>query len=708
MRWIDALAIVPFLCATMTAVAQTRMEFPSAKPEDVGASDAALTALDEIARGYVERDETVGAELLVIKNRRTVLHSAYGWFDREKKKKLEPGAICCIRSMSKSFVGTAVQMLIDEGRLGLDDPVSKRLPAFDTDSHRSITTRMLLEHRSGLPLSSLIAVDLHTIMSVQDVAAMAAKAELHFAPDSNFSYSDDGTDTLAALVEKVTGAPVEKFIQERILDPLGMRDTIPVLREKDPRIDRVASAYMGTTGAWSRFWSAGDPPVFPCFLGSQSMYSTCEDYARFLALWADDGKFGDRRLLSHDAVQRALMPRSPMGYPAPREGLAIWYGQLWMVLGVEKDGESKLQAFGHGGSDGTMAWMWPDQDLIVVYFTQARGGMTPISLDKEIDRLLIRGDLTVAAASPARDLSGFAGVYWNDEQKYYWAITPQTDKLRAELQGRTVLDLVPGASDGDWNSDLGPPVTVHFDINAAGVAQAIEVTLPGGDVRRMARLPEKNDLPSADDVMAKVRSAHRLDQIEGVIRREGVIEARGQTGRIAQLLARTGTRIDMDLAGTKTRSVVLNGHAWLKRGDGEAEERRGDPLVQSIMESPQFIFGDWKQADCSIRVLKRVEEAGKPALLVRAAPPNGWGCAFYVDDETSRVVCQNRVALIPGLGPTGVEACFDDFSEVGAAVLARRSRTEFAIPALGTIEFRAEQATVDKSLDEKALRIDAP
>ena len=141
-------------CAT--AAAQEAIAFPPATPESQGISSAAVRRLADEVEGYVKDGTIVGGELLVIKNRRTILHEAYGERDREEKLPMERGTIFNIRSMTKPLTGVAVQMLVDEGKLRLDDPVGRYLPGFDNDKSKAITIQQLLEHRSGLPLTNLI------------------------------------------------------------------------------------------------------------------------------------------------------------------------------------------------------------------------------------------------------------------------------------------------------------------------------------------------------------------------------------------------------------------------------------------------------------------------------------------------------------------------------------------------------------------------
>src|SRR5262249_13019170 len=279
-------------------------------------------------------------------------------------------------------VGVAVQMLVDEGKISLDDPVAKHLPAFDNDKSRAITVHHLLTHTGGLKLSTLLTVGLKGVASVRQLADRIGENGPEFRPGTRFNYSDDGADTLTALVGAVAKKPAEEFLQERLFDPLGMKDTICVLNKDDPRIGRVASAYSGAKGAWTKFWAPGQDPIFAYFLGSQGLYSTTADYARFLKMLADDGRWGDKQLLSKEAVARIRTPVRETGF----DGRVSGYGQLMQVY---YDKAGKVGALGHGGSDGTHAYAFPEQNLFVLCFTQSRGNATSLDFEAALHGLLI-------------------------------------------------------------------------------------------------------------------------------------------------------------------------------------------------------------------------------------------------------------------------------------------------------------------------------
>jgi CubicO group peptidase (beta-lactamase class C family) len=225
-------------------------------------------------------------------------------------------------------------MLTDEGKLRLDDPVAKYLPGFDNDKSKAITIEQLVQHRSGLPLTILM-VRIDEYSDLQTQAKAIGEKGPQFKPGEKFWYSDAGSDAAAAVVERISGTTIDRFVAERILQPLGMADSFYLSKTDDPRKKRVASLYIGSPGKWTRFWKPGGAPLYPFAGGSQTLYSTPADYAGFLALWMDGGTAGGKRLLSNEAIARILTPASPMKalgtdqpYPCGFFSLKPQYGQM--------------------------------------------------------------------------------------------------------------------------------------------------------------------------------------------------------------------------------------------------------------------------------------------------------------------------------------------------------------------------------------------
>ncbi len=467
--------------------------FPEATPESRGLSSEALQGLAETVEDYIDRDMAVGAELLVIKDRQTVLHEAYGWRDREGQVPMEPDTLFNIRSMTKPITGAAIQILVDEGRLALDDRASDYLPGFDTDDSRDITIEQLLTHRSGLPLSTLQGT--RDFESLYAMANAIGQGGPQFPPGSTFWYSDAGADVLGAIVEQVSGSSLDEFVTERLLGPLGMTDTSYLAAPDDPRLDRVASLYVGGVGNWEPFWTPADEPFYPFAWGSQSLYGTPADYARFLAMWMDEGHAGGTPVLTQEAVARTLAPVERMKtlgsdapYPTRFADLAVYHGQMALLHLREGsvDGDRVQEAdpviVGYSGSDGTIAWAWSDRDLMILYFTQSRGGATAIRLEEEIGRLLL-DPVPEGGSQPPSAYADYLGTYTanfgpfvNQPFEVLW----RDGSLALDIPSQFIyaLDGADGAE--RWTMREDPNVGISFVRDGSGVVAGMRLQ-QGGD-----------------------------------------------------------------------------------------------------------------------------------------------------------------------------------------------------------------------------------
>tara|TARA_Y100000588_G_scaffold109719_1_gene120260 strand:- start:777 stop:2042 length:1266 start_codon:yes stop_codon:yes gene_type:complete len=374
---------------SLTKEEAARNPFPEATPQSQGIPSGVIGRLGELVRGFVEAEEIVGAELLVIKNRRTVMHDVFGHNDRRGDKAMVKNTIFSIRSMTKPMTGVVAQMLIDDGTLKLTDSVAKYLDSFDNKRSRGVTIEHLLTHRSGFPMKSAGTLwsNYSSYTNIQQVANYWGDyGPRLFTPGERYHYADANVDTLGAVIELAKGKPTEVLMENRLFKNIGMRDTIPLLREGDPRVERVAAKHAGGRGRWNQYWHWRGKPYFSFPMFAQGFYSTPIDYARFLCMVMDDGVVNGKRLLSKDAIARILTPMSKTTMPTGFAGLESSYGQL-MHLYNKGD---KVIAFGHSGSDGTYAWAWPAQDLMVLCFTQSRGSITMNRMESVIDSLLAR------------------------------------------------------------------------------------------------------------------------------------------------------------------------------------------------------------------------------------------------------------------------------------------------------------------------------
>ncbi|MBP3953757.1 beta-lactamase family protein [Gemmata sp. G18] len=475
--WVAAVWFVPM---SVSVAAEEKAAFPAATPESQGVSAAAVRRVASEVEEYVKNGTIVGGELLIIKNRKTILHEVYGDRDREDKRAMERGTVFNVRSMTKPLTGVAVQMLADEGKLSLDDPVAKHLPGFDNDKSKAITIGQLLQHRSGLPLTILkVKIDEHPDLQAQ--AKAIGENGPRFKPGEKFWYSDAGSDAAAAVVERISGTTIDRFVAERILQPLGMADSFYLSKADDPRKKRVASLYLGKPGEWTRFWKPDGAPFYPFAWGSQTLYSTPADYARFLALWMDGGMGGGKRLLSNEAIARILAPVSPMKalgtdkpYPCGFFGLKPHYGQMSMLYAPgDSPARTEVRAFGHGGSDGTGAWAFPAENLIVCYFTQSRGQVSTIRLETTIQDALLPREGTGKVPDEMKPLVGTYYATFGPFKNTPFQVVFRCGKLALDIPGELVYELREPDKEGRRQLASSDSTGVSFKKDGEGKVSAL-------------------------------------------------------------------------------------------------------------------------------------------------------------------------------------------------------------------------------------------
>lgn len=461
----------------LTALAVTALSFPSQETPQ-----PALEELASLVQGFVDEDLIVGAELVVIDRRKVVLHEAFGWRDREEELPMERNTFFNIRSMTKPVTGAAIQLLVDAGELELDQPVAEILPGFDNERAVWITLEQVLTHRSGLPLTVVMRVDQYPDLIA--IGNAAGEAGPQFEPGSKFWYSDAGSDTLGAIVEAVSGQRLDEFVSERLLEPLGMEDTFYGCDAEDPRFGRIASLYGGSPKNWQKFWQPTGEPFYPFAWGSQTLYSTPLDYARFLFLWMDGGRTGEEELLSPAAIERTLTPASKMSQlgsdelmPSGFPGLDVYYGQQSVLYAPPGEpGTTKPevpQVIGHSGSDGTWAWAWPERDLVVLYFTQSRGQVTGIRLESELDRLLIHPEEEAEVPAALRPYVGTFVANFGRFRNERWKVLVRDGHLALDIPSQMVIDLEDADDEGRWYFRATDQVFLTFQRGAEGEVEVL-------------------------------------------------------------------------------------------------------------------------------------------------------------------------------------------------------------------------------------------
>lgn len=346
------------------------MTLTPAAPAEAGMSEDALQSALVLYRDAVKRQQVVGAVLLVARNGRVVLHEALGWRDRERGQPMRKDSMFRMGSNTKPVVATGIAILEERDRLHYTDPVRRYLPGFDNYRAGFIQVQHLLTHTSGLRIGTLFLEPLSEPSAQHpDAPNLVAEAERFGAvgadvlPGTSYSYSNPGYNTLGALIELRAGQKIDTFLREAVYDPLGMRDSyhLEVAGRLDGKLSRMGVVYYDKSdGEWQPGWTPGDPPVSPFPRASGGMISTAMDYAAFCQMFLNGGSYGGRRILQPETVAR--MTRSQT---AALGVTSNDYGYGWAI-----DGDR----FGHGGSDGTYAWVDRGRGIVGIILTQTPAG----------------------------------------------------------------------------------------------------------------------------------------------------------------------------------------------------------------------------------------------------------------------------------------------------------------------------------------------
>jgi CubicO group peptidase (beta-lactamase class C family) len=337
----------------------------------------------EKLRPFVTSGEIAGAVALVATKDRVLHLSAVGQSDLATGRKLKTDDLFWIASMSKPITAVAVALLADEGKLSFDDPVEKYLPEFRdlwvtgeqtperqvlVKATRPITLRDLLTHTSGL--GEYRVTDPH--WTVAAMSKVVSREPLRFQPGARWSYSTAGIDVLGRVVEVVSGMPFAGFLQKRLFDPLGMKDTTfwisPAQTEplaqsylrnaQSGKLEPAKIAYM-----YGGAVTDHDRPA----LGGAGLFSTAEDVAKFYQMMLNRGAVGGRQILKPETV--AEMTRKQTGDLRARPGMPWGLGFCVIEDPAQVEANATLSpgTFGHGGAFGTNGWADPTRGIIYVF-----------------------------------------------------------------------------------------------------------------------------------------------------------------------------------------------------------------------------------------------------------------------------------------------------------------------------------------------------
>jgi CubicO group peptidase (beta-lactamase class C family) len=392
-----------------------------ASPESAGMSKPALDRVeDHLKRRYIDAGRFPGTQLVVYRRGKVVHSAVQGFADLERKAAVKDDTIFRIYSMTKPITSVAFMMLVEEGRVALDEPVHKYIPewknlgVFQAGTAPAFLTKPparpmlivdLMRHTSGLTYgfqqrSNVDAAyrdkqigEVEKAGTLDSMIADLAKIPLEFSPGEAWNYSVSN-DVIGYLIGKISGIPFEQFLKERIFAPLGMADTdffVPA-----DKVHRFAACYNADPGGMMSFHAAEkkggltlqDDPATSSFLtrpsfisGGGGLCSTSADYLTFCRALLGGGELGGVRLIGPKTLALMTTNHLPGGRDLPEMSRSMFaeatYNGIGFGLGfsITMDPAKTLipgsaGEYAWGGAATTSFWIDPKEELIAIFMTQ--------------------------------------------------------------------------------------------------------------------------------------------------------------------------------------------------------------------------------------------------------------------------------------------------------------------------------------------------
>ena len=384
-----ALLVAAFTVSTFASVTVV-------KREDVGLSPVRLQRITDMIQRHIAAGDLTGAVTVVARRGKVAHLAAQGVMNLDTKQPMTPATMFRIASMTKPVVGVSIMMLVEEGRLHLNDPVARFLPQFanmkvavarpgsggsegpgfyTVPAQRPITIKDLLTHTSGLGSGPMSDSEIARVArkegeKLSDYIPRLGGTVLEFQPGSRWTYSPGaGFETLGRIIEIASGLPLDQFFQTRVFDPLGMRDI--TFWPTDAQMPRVATVYTRTPNGLAKAATPNDTMSRNIyFRGSGGLYSTAEGYAPLGLMLANGGELNGKRILSRKSVEMLsavhvldTLPGRPAG-----EG----YGLSVRVVTNHAARGTMLSdgTYGWSGAQGTHFFVDPKEQLVGILMVQ--------------------------------------------------------------------------------------------------------------------------------------------------------------------------------------------------------------------------------------------------------------------------------------------------------------------------------------------------
>lgn len=390
------LLLLPALALSLVAASLPK----ASRPEDLGLSSERLQRIHQMIQRHIETGDITGAVTLVARHGQLAWVDAVGVMDLDTKQPMTRASLFRMASMTKPVIGTAMMMMIEEGKVSVTDPVSKFIPEFKNikvgilqspggrganasapkfyivPADRELIVKDLLTHTSGLvagPMGQSEAAKIRRKPeeTLADFIPRLATTPLEFQPGTRWMYSaSDGFDPLGRIIEIASGQPLNTFLKERIFDPLDMPDTSHY--PTDAQMPRLVSVYQRRDNALVKTPLAASLSMSSkvYFASGGGLVSTVDDYSHFAQMLANGGEYNGHRLLSPRTVKYMASVHIPFTLPgrSPGEG----FGLTVRVIQDALAGEIRISdgSFGWSGVYGTHFWVDPKEDIVAVLMCQ--------------------------------------------------------------------------------------------------------------------------------------------------------------------------------------------------------------------------------------------------------------------------------------------------------------------------------------------------
>ncbi len=390
----------------LQAIIVTAQKITPATPEAAGFSSERLARIDREMNDWVQKGWIQGSTAIIIRNGKIAYHKAAGYNDLEAKTPMQKDNIFRIASQTKAITSVAVMILFEEGKLLLDDPVSKYIPAFkkqqvldkfnpaDTTwtavpAKSEITIRQLLTHTSGLGYAQIGSKEANAIYAKSNLTAgiglkddnlldamnRLAQLPLMHQPGEKWTYGLN-TDLLGCLVEVISGMSLDKFFKTRIFEPLGMNDTyFTIPKEKANRLvsiyreDKDGKLQKSTAELLNGKTVTPNYPLESStyYSGGAGLSSTIYDYAVFLQMLLNNGVYNGKRILGRNTVR--MMTMNQIGDLSRGDDK---FGLGFQVVTERGSARTPSQAgtFSWGGAFATSYWVDPKEKMVFLLYRQ--------------------------------------------------------------------------------------------------------------------------------------------------------------------------------------------------------------------------------------------------------------------------------------------------------------------------------------------------